>query len=123
MAELAKHCPGLSENVIENIENGRPDRHGHRRRDITVDEMMIIAKALDVQAGVLMPLEAHWSENELNEKAIMRSKAAIESLKKQVAREEADLELKVFNLEKSRRSLKWHQQYAETGKRPEWFTD
>lgn len=46
MAELAAHS-GLSENVIENIEGGRRDPQGRRRRNITVDELDAIVNVLD----------------------------------------------------------------------------
>ena len=55
--ELAERC-GLSENVIENIESGRPDAGGDRRRDVTVDELMAIARGLDISPVRLMPDEA-----------------------------------------------------------------
>jgi transcriptional regulator with XRE-family HTH domain len=45
MGELAVRC-GLSENVIENIEGGRRDKHGQRRRHITIDEIEAIGEAL-----------------------------------------------------------------------------
>jgi transcriptional regulator with XRE-family HTH domain len=50
--DLAVRCanagyPELTENVIENIEGGRR-RGGKRTRDITVDELLALAYALDV---------------------------------------------------------------------------
>jgi hypothetical protein len=49
--DLAARCaelghPELTENVIENIESGRRDRDGRRRRDVTVDELRAFADAL-----------------------------------------------------------------------------
>ena len=38
----------LTAAVIANIETGRRDAEGHRRRDVTVDELLAIALALDV---------------------------------------------------------------------------
>jgi hypothetical protein len=43
-AELG--CPELTENVIENIESGRRDRTGRRRREVTVDELRVLSDAL-----------------------------------------------------------------------------
>jgi transcriptional regulator with XRE-family HTH domain len=56
-AEMARQT-GLSENVIENIETGRPDADGNRRRDVTVDELLIIARGLDLSVLHLLPNEA-----------------------------------------------------------------
>jgi hypothetical protein len=52
-AELAARCAELgaghlTENVIENIESGRRDKQGRRRRDVTVDELLTLAVALNV---------------------------------------------------------------------------
>jgi transcriptional regulator with XRE-family HTH domain len=51
-SDLATRCmelgaEDLTENVIENIESGRR-REGIRRRDITIDELLVLARALDV---------------------------------------------------------------------------
>lgn len=54
MAQLAEHC-GLSENIIENIESGRRDADGNRKRDISIDELIVIAEALDVSVAKLLP--------------------------------------------------------------------
>lgn len=61
MADLAAHCAELgdgaevvTENVIENIESGRR-RKGERTRDITVDEVTVIAKAMGLPAAILFP--------------------------------------------------------------------
>jgi transcriptional regulator with XRE-family HTH domain len=56
---LAEACaatgnPQLTENVIANIEAGRRDEHGRRRRDVTVDELLAFARALDVSVGLLL---------------------------------------------------------------------
>ena len=52
---LAEVCaatgsPQLSESVIANIESGCRDEHGRRRRDVTVDEVIGLAAALDMPA-------------------------------------------------------------------------
>jgi transcriptional regulator with XRE-family HTH domain len=57
---LAEVCaatgsPQLSESVIANIESGRRE-DGRRRRDVTVDETVAFAKALDVPAIHLLPV-------------------------------------------------------------------
>jgi transcriptional regulator with XRE-family HTH domain len=52
--ELAERC-GLSGNIIENIESGRRDRDGRRRRDITIDELAVISQALNVGPLKLLP--------------------------------------------------------------------
>ena len=51
-AELAARCadvraPDITENAIENIESGRR-ANGRRRRDVTVDELLVLAYALDI---------------------------------------------------------------------------
>lgn len=50
--DLAARCAELGRaeltgNVIENIESGRRDKDGRRRRDVTVDELRVLADALD----------------------------------------------------------------------------
>ncbi|WP_141923621.1 hypothetical protein [Haloactinospora alba] len=50
--QLAQECADvglqLSANTIENIESGRRDKNGRRRRHVTVDELIGLAFALDV---------------------------------------------------------------------------
>jgi transcriptional regulator with XRE-family HTH domain len=46
----------LSESVIANIETGRRDEHGRRRKDVTVDEAVGLARALDVPLIHLLPV-------------------------------------------------------------------
>jgi transcriptional regulator with XRE-family HTH domain len=58
---LAEACaatgsPQLSESVIANIESGRRDEYGRRRRDVTVDEAVGFARALDVPLIHLLPV-------------------------------------------------------------------
>jgi transcriptional regulator with XRE-family HTH domain len=60
--QLAKRCealgaPGLTAAVIANIETGRRDKTtGTRRRDVTVDELLILAEALEVPpVSLLLP--------------------------------------------------------------------
>lgn len=57
--QLAERCmamglPRLTPSVMANIESGRPDADGRRRRDITVDELLAIAYALDVPPSHLL---------------------------------------------------------------------
>lgn len=52
--DLAGRC-GLTGNIIENIESGRRDRDGRRRRDVTVDELFVISEALDIGPLKLLP--------------------------------------------------------------------
>jgi len=59
VADLARRCQdlggaGLTAAVVENIEHGRP-RGGKRTRDVTVDELAVLAAALSVPASALMP--------------------------------------------------------------------
>lgn len=67
MAELAARA-GLSENVIENIESGRRDKTGRRRRHITADEIEAIEVALFGQPlrGSLF-VDPDWEEKNLEE--------------------------------------------------------
>jgi transcriptional regulator with XRE-family HTH domain len=58
---LAEECaatgsPQLSESVIANIESGRRDESGRRRRDVTVDDAVGLARALDVPLIHLLPV-------------------------------------------------------------------
>ena len=60
---LAARCaeigaPEITRSVIANIETGRKGRDGRRRRDVTVDELLILAFALQVPPALLMvPLD------------------------------------------------------------------
>jgi hypothetical protein len=58
---LAEECaatgsPQLSESVIANIESGRRDKSDRRRRDVTVDEAVGLARALDEPLIRLLPV-------------------------------------------------------------------
>jgi transcriptional regulator with XRE-family HTH domain len=51
--DLAKRCaevgaPEITSAVIANIETGRKDKTGRRRRDVTIDEVLKLAYALEV---------------------------------------------------------------------------
>lgn len=67
-SRLRRRCaeigaPELTAQTIANIENGRRDATGRRRRHVTVDELLALAIALDVAPVHLMaPLEegAYW---------------------------------------------------------------
>ena len=58
---LAERCaslgaPQMTAAVLMNIESGRKDQNGKRRRDITVDELLVLAYALGVSPlGLLLP--------------------------------------------------------------------
>jgi transcriptional regulator with XRE-family HTH domain len=52
-AQLAVRCaelgmPDLTASTISNIETGRRDKSGRRRREVSVDELLVLALALDV---------------------------------------------------------------------------
>lgn len=56
---LAEECarlgaPELTSAVIANIEHGRPDKDGRRRRDVTVDELLVLSYALAVPPLLLL---------------------------------------------------------------------
>jgi transcriptional regulator with XRE-family HTH domain len=60
VADLAARCaevasPEMSAAVITNIELGRRDKEGSRRRDVTVDELDVLAAAFSVPPSALMP--------------------------------------------------------------------
>lgn len=64
--QLAQECADvglqLSANAIENIESGRRDKNGRRRRHITVDELIGLAFALDVApVHLVFPLDEDGS--------------------------------------------------------------
>lgn len=57
--DLAEKCaalgwPALTEGALGNIETGRRGEDGQRRREVTVDELFVLAEALDVAAGDLL---------------------------------------------------------------------
>ncbi len=65
-ARLAAECsrlgaPEVTTNTIANIESGRRDSDGRRRRDVTVDELLAISAALGVPPVALLvhPQEEH----------------------------------------------------------------
>src|ERR1039458_8444708 len=49
--------PGITANVIANIETGRRGDDGQRRREVTIEEIMVFAKALDVPLSMILPME------------------------------------------------------------------
>ncbi len=58
--DLAARCAvigyaGMTAAMITNIELGRRDKAGKRRRDVTVDELVVLADALSVPASALLP--------------------------------------------------------------------
>jgi transcriptional regulator with XRE-family HTH domain len=57
-AETAARCTArgyrMTASVLANIESGRPDLNGARRRDISIDELLALAVALDVPPVTLM---------------------------------------------------------------------
>jgi transcriptional regulator with XRE-family HTH domain len=61
-AEVAERCswlgmPEITPAALSNIETGRKDETGQRRRDITVDELVVLAMALQaVPATLLAPV-------------------------------------------------------------------
>ena len=61
--QLAEECARagatqLTASVLANIESGRPDAEGRRRRDITVDELLVLAYVLGVAPIYLLALPA-----------------------------------------------------------------
>jgi transcriptional regulator with XRE-family HTH domain len=59
-ADLAEACaragfPELTASVIANIESGRRDEQGRRRRTVTVDEVYAFSQALGVGVTMLLP--------------------------------------------------------------------
>ena len=66
--QLAAKCAALGDDkltiaALESIETGRNDKQGRRRRRISVDELLILARALNVPpVALLFPLDAADSE-------------------------------------------------------------
>lgn len=61
--QLAKECaqlgaPELSISAIGRIETGRPDSTGRRRKRISVDELFVLAHALQISPLGLLPADA-----------------------------------------------------------------
>lgn len=68
--DLAKRCaelgwPALTSGVIGTIETGRPDKDGKRRREISIDELVVLARALDVEPVLLVAPLGHLPEIEI----------------------------------------------------------
>lgn len=66
--ELAARCaerftPPLTAAMITNIELGKRDKQGNRRRDITVDELIVLADAFSVPPAALLPALAGGVED------------------------------------------------------------
>ncbi len=58
-ARLAEECaklgyPQITAEVIGNIERGRRDEHGRRRRDVTVDELVALSEVLEIAPDELL---------------------------------------------------------------------
>jgi transcriptional regulator with XRE-family HTH domain len=47
-------APEITQSVIANIETGRRDTQGRRRRSVTVDELVVLARVFRVQPAVLL---------------------------------------------------------------------
>lgn len=68
---LAERCrtmgaPGMTASVIANIESGRPDLNGRRRRQVTLEEWLILAQALHVAPiHLLVPVDDEQTRYEL----------------------------------------------------------
>jgi transcriptional regulator with XRE-family HTH domain len=70
VTDLADRCKErgadyLTANVIENIESGRRDQDGNRRRAITVDELYAFAEALGVpplRLLITQGTDGEWAE-------------------------------------------------------------
>lgn len=68
---LAERCrmmgaPGMTASVIANIESGRPDLDGKRRRLVTLEEWLILAQALHVAPiHLLVPVDDEHARYEL----------------------------------------------------------
>jgi transcriptional regulator with XRE-family HTH domain len=59
LRDLADACEALgadrlTENALENIEYGRRDKQGRRRRDITVDELVVFAAVFGMSPADLL---------------------------------------------------------------------
>lgn len=83
-ADLAARC-GLSRAVIENIEGGRRDPGGHRRREVSVDELFAISEALGVGPLNLLPSKKFDSDDrnrviQAVEVDMLKDRAELESL-------------------------------------------
>ena len=104
---MAERC-GLSESMIENIESGRPGDDGSRRREVTIDELMAIARGMGLSMKRLLPDEAMESdridlnraareqqrrENEIAElmRKIEQAEVRLEQLQKQLHMTERDI--------------------------------
>jgi transcriptional regulator with XRE-family HTH domain len=66
-AQLAEACARrgadkLTTSVINNIETGRRDAQGRRRRELSIDELLVLALVLDVAPIQLMGLPAAEGE-------------------------------------------------------------
>lgn len=69
-ARLAEQCakagyPQLTAEVIGNIERGRRDQSGRRRRDVTVDEMFAFARTFELPPALL--LTPWWGDSETDQ--------------------------------------------------------
>ncbi|WKK21149.1 helix-turn-helix transcriptional regulator [Streptomyces olivoreticuli] len=66
--DLAERCrlmgaPGMTASVIANIESGRRDLKGQRRRQVTLEEWLILAQALHVAPiHLLVPISSDEDE-------------------------------------------------------------
>jgi hypothetical protein len=95
MAELAERCPGLSEDVIQHIESGRPV-DGHRTRSITIDELMAVVEALgadhvEMPVGGTMVFTYNHQEGVEQQAMVAKTQAALEYSRQQLDLAEQNL--------------------------------
>jgi transcriptional regulator with XRE-family HTH domain len=89
-ARLADECnkagyPQLTESVIANIETGRRDQHGRRRREVTIDELAAFCMTLKLPLSSL--LGGEWTEVDERHLAWLESVAEeMETVYQQVER-------------------------------------
>ncbi|MFJ1667309.1 helix-turn-helix domain-containing protein [Streptomyces bottropensis] len=68
--QVAERCarvgaPQLTQAALTNIETGRPDKSGKRRRDVSVEELLVLARALETSPLLMMFPIGHQEEVEV----------------------------------------------------------
>jgi transcriptional regulator with XRE-family HTH domain len=116
MAELAERS-GLSRDVISDIENGRRDSDGMRRRAITVDELLILAEALGIESITIGPRKNPSYEKRVDPEMLEERQSAAMRLRAEIGAAHLRVAQEYERMEKAKDELTRAQHEMERARR------